>query len=37
MPAEPLIETAAELEASQQSIDVLTAGDILQRSGSAWV
>ena len=31
MPAEPTIENAAELEASQQSIDVLTAGDILQR------
>ena len=31
MPTEPLIETATELEASQQSIDVLTAGDILQR------
>ena len=31
MPTEPLIEAAAELEANQQSIDVLTAGDILQR------
>ena len=31
MPTESPIETAAELEANQQSIDVLTAGDILQR------
>jgi len=31
MPTEPFIETAAELEANQQLIDVLTAGDILQR------
>jgi cytoskeleton protein RodZ len=31
MSTEPLIEKAAELEASQQSIDVLTAGDVLQR------
>ena len=31
MPAEPPIENTAELEANQQSIDVLTAGDILQQ------
>jgi cytoskeleton protein RodZ len=31
MPAEPPIENTAELEANQHSIDVLTAGDILQR------
>ena len=31
MSTEPLIEKAAELEASQQSIDVRTAGDVLQR------
>ena len=31
MSTEPLIQKAAELEASQQSIDVRTAGDVLQR------
>ena len=31
MPIEALIEKAAELEASQQSIDILTAGEILER------
>ncbi|MFT7470734.1 MAG: cytoskeleton protein RodZ [Kiritimatiellia bacterium] len=31
MPTEPLIEPAAELEATEQSIHALTAGDILQQ------
>jgi cytoskeleton protein RodZ len=31
MPIEALIEKAAEFEASQQSIDILTAGEILER------
>ena len=31
MPAEPLMDSAAELEAGEQSIDTLTAGNILQQ------